>query len=162
LESPVEPSIALARQAQEIREMWQAKVLGAATGRMLVAVTSMLAHTYDEAMPVLLRVVEPRCWDASRQSLRTPFLCSIAKINHSGRIVADAVMGDYQLPQRDTVIFVNEADLQRECRILADKVKLNDQERVEFFKVAKRWVAADRRLDPAMNPQDPDAKRLVH
>jgi hypothetical protein len=31
-----------------------------------------------------------------------------------------------------------------------------------MFAAVKRWVVADRRLDPNMDPQDPDAKRLVH
>lgn len=148
--------------ADELRATWQARTLGAAQGRMLVALTSMLAHVYDEAMPVLLRLVQPMCWDAGRQSLKTPFLVSIAKINHSGRIVADAIMRDYDIPQRDVVMFADERDLEYECRKLADRTKLSDRDRIEFFKVARRWVASDRRLDPAMDPRDPEAKRLVH
>jgi hypothetical protein len=45
-------------------------------------------------------------------------------------------------------------------RRLADHVKLNDPERIELFKYAQRWVVADRRLDPTLDPQDPDARRL--
>jgi hypothetical protein len=37
-----------------------------------------------------------------------------------------------------------------------------DKERIEFFEMVKLWLAADERLDPNMNPNDPDAKRLVH
>lgn len=149
------------RHASELRDTWQAKVLAAAKGRMIVAIPSILAHTYDEAMPTLMRLVRPLCWDPERLSLRTPFLCSIAKVDKAGRIVADAVMHDYGIPQKDKVIFASERDFEYELRKLADLTRLDDKDRIEFFKVAKRWVAADRRLDPNMDFADPDAKRLV-
>jgi hypothetical protein len=45
-------------------------------------------------------------------------------------------------------------------RRLADRLKLNDADRIELFKCVQRWVVADRRLDPTFDPKDPDAKRL--
>jgi hypothetical protein len=46
-------------------------------------------------------------------------------------------------------------------RRLADRLKLSDQERLEFFTCVKRWLVADLRLDPTMDPMDPDAKHLT-
>lgn len=144
--------------------MWQGKVLAAANGRNMLAVTSMLAHAYPDAIETLLRVIQPLCWDDGRGSLRAPFLSSIAKVDKAGRIVADAVMRDALVGEmnfRDRVLYVSLQDFQNEMRRIADRVKLGDDDRKQFFIVARNWIAADRRLDPNMDPRDPDAKRLV-
>ena len=56
---------------------------------------------------------------------------------------------------------MSELALRNDFRRLADKIKLSDADRVELFAAVKNWVVADRRLDPTMDPKDPDAKRLV-
>lgn len=63
---------------------------------------------------------------------------------------------------KDVAIYASEIALRDDFRHLADRLKLTDDERVEMFKAVQRWVVADRRLDPTFDPQDPDAKRLVH
>lgn len=145
----------------ELRNSWQGRVLAAATGRMAVVVPSVLSHTYEDAMPTLFNAVLPPAWDRAKQSIRTPFLTSIGKINKRGQIVANAMLNDFELPQRDVVVFANTLDFQSEFRLLADRLKLCDADRIELFKVANRWLAADQRLDPAMDPADPDARRLT-
>ncbi len=154
-------TIELIRHSKDLRDTWQGKVMEHARGRVMLAVASMLAHAYDEAMAVLFRVVKPACWDVERQSLRAPFLCSIAKINKEGRIVADAILFDGAVRVRDKVIFASTRDFQNELRKLADIARLSDVEREQFFICAKKWVGSDQRLDPTMDPKDPDAKRLV-
>lgn len=150
------------QHVDELRATWQARVLAAATtGVMRVVVPSILAHAYDEFMPTLMRAIDPPCWDASRLSLRVPFLTSIGRINRRGQIVANAMMSADALPTRDKVVFASTTHFQYELRKLADATRLTDAEREQFFIVAKKWLAADQRLDPAMDPQDPDAKRLV-
>jgi hypothetical protein len=156
----VDSEVDLIRHSQDLRAMWQGRVLAAAEGRMMVAVASMLAHSYDLAMPILLRVVQPKCWDGMKQSLRTPFLCSCGKVAKNGTIVADVIVAEDQ-PPVSKVLFSDTRDFEYELRKLADRLKLSDAERVEFFKVAKNWVVADTRLDPTMDPRDPDAKRLT-
>lgn len=148
------------RESRDLRDTWQGKVLEHAQGRMMLAVCSMLAHAFDEAMPILLRVVRPLCWDEERQSLKAPFLCSIAKIDHEGRVVADAILFEGAVKHRDKVMFASSRDYEYELRKLADMTQLSDADRRQFFICARNWVAADRRLDPAMDPRDPDAKRL--
>lgn len=154
----------LIRHAADLRDTWQGKVLACAQarGNNQLAICSMLAHAFDEAMPVLLRVVKPSCWDAERQSLRTPFLCSIAKIDKRALIVVDVIAHDAAPVTRDVVIYGSLGHFQDEMRRVADAAKLTDEERVQFFICAKNWVAADRRLDPTMDPADPDARRLVN
>lgn len=149
------------KHAADLRHTWQGRALAEAQGRMMLVVSSMLAHAYDEAMAVMFRVVKPKCWDAYQQTLRTPFLCSAGKIWKDGTIVADAILFDGALKQRK-VMFSSSRDFEYECRKLADRLKLSDKERVEFFIVAKNWVVCDYRIDPTMDPRDPDARRLVH
>jgi hypothetical protein len=142
--------------AFDLRASWQAKVLIVTDGKRLgMVVLSMLAHTYDEAMPTLLAI----CFGLT--SIKAPFLCSAAKIDKSGRVVTDMVT-DYGEIEKDHVLFPNEIAMRDTFRRLADRLKLSDLDRIELFKCVQRWVVADRRLDPAFDPRDPDAKRLVH
>lgn len=151
----------LIRHSRDLRDMWQGRVLAHAKGNNLLAVTSMLAHAFDDAMGIMLRVVKPKCWDVERQSLRAPFLCSIAKIDKRSHVVADVIDND-GTKLKDVVVYRSTAHFQGEMRRVADVARLTDGERHEFFIVAKSWIAADRRLDPNMNPADPDARRLVN
>lgn len=119
-------------------------------------VLSILAHTFDaEVMMVLLRVTFP-----GFMVIEPPFICSPAKVNKRGQVVADYVRRDENI-QKDAVIFRSLDEMKGRMRHLADCMKLTDHERIEFFTVAKRWVVADHRLDPNMNPADPDARRLT-
>lgn len=152
---------AFARHFNDLRATWQGLVLAEAQGRMMLVVCSMLAHSYDDAMPILLRIVQPQCWDAAKQSLKLPLLCSCGKVNRLSQIVADVIMSEDAPPICKTM-FADERDFEYEFRKLADRLKLSDLERTELFACAKRWVVADFRLDPTMDPKDPDAKRLVH
>ena len=59
-------------------------------------------------------------------------------------------------------IYESLTDYESALRYFADELKLSDEDRVQFFTVMKNWVVADERIDPNMDPADPDAKRLVH
>lgn len=150
---PIAKSIE-ATLAFDLRASWQARVLAAAGGHMGAVVLSVLAHTFDDAMPTLLRVVFP-----GFTSIAAPFYCTAAKVAKSGHVVADAVTRDGQIV-KDAKVFDNELQMRDAFRRLADHIKLSDSDRVELFKCVQRWVVADRRLDPTFDPQDPDAKRL--
>ena len=145
------------RHVQELRETWQAKALAHTQysyfGRVVL---SVLAHNYDDAMPVLLSAV----WPGFR-SLNPPFLGSAGRVAKSGAVVADVVR-DGGIIEKQVRIFRSLDRLKGAFRRLADQLKLNDADRVEMFSAVRRWVVADTRLDPTMNPADPDAKRLVH
>lgn len=136
--------------------MWQVRAMVATRHRELgMAVLSMLARTYDDAMPVLLRVAFP-----GFISIAPPFATTCGRIDKTGAVVAD-VMDRSGNIEKDAAIFKNTNDMQEQFRRLADELKLPDEQRIEMFKVAQRWIVADRRLDPTMDPRDPEAKRLV-
>lgn len=141
--------------AKELRESWQGRVLAAAKGQTGAVVMSVLAHNFEGAILTLCQVVFP-----GFTSIEAPFLCSAGKINKAGFVVADVVTRDGRVA-KDAKIFGNDIVLRDEMRRLADRLKLSDQDRSEFFTCVKRWVVADQRLDPTMDPMDPDAKRLV-
>jgi hypothetical protein len=141
--------------AFDLRASWQAKVLEGTKGPARMVVMSVLAHTYDEAVFTLCAAVFPD-FDGS---LRPPFLTTAAKIDKEGRIVADMV-DERGVIHKDTVLFPTEMSLRDSFRTLADRLKLNDVDRIELLKCAQRWVVADRRLDPTFDPKDPDARRL--
>lgn len=121
---------------------------------MGAVVLSVLAHSFDDAMPVLLRIVYP-----GFTSIAAPFYCTAAKVDKAGRVVADVVTKDGQVV-KDAKVFDDEIQMRDAFRRLADRLKLSDPDRIELFKSVQRWVVADRRLDPTFDPKDPDAKRL--
>jgi hypothetical protein len=144
------------RHAQDLRETWQARVLAGTKGRLNAIVLSVLAHNFDDGMPVLLRVVYP-----GFVSIQPPFYSSAARIMRSGQIAADVVDRDGRTTKNEEV-FRSTRHMEGTFRRLADRLKLTDAERIELFAAVKRWVVADFRLDPAMDPRDPGARRLVH
>ena len=149
-----------ARLAFDLRATWQARLLLAAQAKgegVIGAVTlSVLAHNYDVAITdVLLPMLFPGFTGLEAG------LCSAGKVDKTGAIVADfkektgVITKNYRL-------YRDEVALRDDFRRLADDLKLGDADRVEMFAAVKRWVVADRRLDPNMDPMDPEAKRLVH
>lgn len=145
-----------ARVAFDIMATWQARTLSAARGQTRAVLLSVLAHSYDEQMLPLLQTVYP-----GFTSITAPFLCSAARVAKSGAIVADMIGRDGRKHKRH-VLYRNELDLRDDFRRLADGIKLNDQDREQLFIAVQKWVVADLRLDPTMDPQDPDAKRLLN
>ncbi len=141
--------------AFDLRASWQARALSEAKGQLGAVVLSVISHNYDEALPVLLRLVFP-----GFTSIAAPFYCTIAKIDKTGAVVADCVTKDGQII-KDSVVFRSESEMEGQFRRLADRLKLNDADRIEMFKCVQHWCPADRRLDPSFDPKDPDAKRLV-
>lgn len=141
--------------AFDLRGTWQARALASVHGPFRPVLMSVLAHTLDEAFFALCALVIPD-FDGS---IPAPHLTTAAKIDKNGTIVADVVERNGTIV-KDHVIFANEIQMRDRFRELADRLKLDDVDRVELFKYAQRWVVADRRLDPTMDPRDPDAKRL--
>lgn len=151
------------RHAEALRETWQGRVLAAAAfdGEAVVprdkigmCILSVLAHNFDQAVPVLLAAVFP-----SYKGVGFPSLTSAARIAKTGHVMADFIDRDGRR-FKNQAVFQNTTHMQRDFRLLADRLKLSDGEREELFDAVKRWVVADYRLDPTMNPKDPDAHRL--
>jgi hypothetical protein len=142
------------RLAFDLMATWQARALVAARGKTAAVLLSVLAHNYDEQLLTLLKVAFP-----GFESISAPFLSSAGRVAKSGAIVADVVQRDGRI-ERQEVLYRNEIELRDDFRRLADALKLDDSDREQLFIAVKKWVVADHRLDPTMDPQDPDAKRL--
>lgn len=152
------------RHAQDLRRTWQARALLAALepgectpprDKIGMCVLSVLSHNYDDALEVLLCIVF-----APWRSIGAPFLCSPAKIAKTGQVMADLITKDGR-KITNQALFKSTQRMEYEFRKFADALRLNDDERVELFAAVKKWVVCDYRLDPNMDPADPDAKRLV-
>lgn len=144
------------KHLQDIRDTWQSRALARAQGQIGAVLLSVLAHNYDEHMLVLLHATFP-----GFRGLALPCLTTAARIVKNGAVVAD-VCNRFGVIEKKRVLYRDETALRDDFRHLADALDLSDHDRVEMFECVKRWVVADYRLDPHMNPQDPDAKRLVH
>lgn len=142
--------------AFDLRASWQARALAEAKGQTGMVLLSVLSHSYDDALVVLLPLVFPGFVEPS-----LPVLASCAKVDKTGAVVAD-VIDKKHVVKKGAVIYRTEAALQDDFRRLADRLKLNDDDRIELFKCVQRWVVADCRLDPTFDPQDPDAKRILN
>ena len=151
-------ALALSRKARlaiDLRDTWQGRCAAAARGRRAMVLMSALCHSYEEAAPILYALIFP-----NHGKVMAPYLESCGRIAKNGTVTAK-VRGRNGLVAEE-VIYRNELALRDDFRSLADELKLPDAERVELFGAIKRWVVADRRLDPTMDPKDPDAKRLVN
>lgn len=141
----------------ELRHTWMSRALRASHREHRgTVILSIIADNFDGALLTLMQVTFP-----GFKSIHPPFLCSSAKVAKDGRIVADMV-NCFGCIEKDVGLYASETALRDDMRRLADQLKMTDAERIDLFKCVRRWVVADRRLDPTMDPQDPDAKRLVH
>jgi hypothetical protein len=150
------------RHAQDLRDTWQGRALAATRGQGTVGAVllSVLAHNFDEHMPVLLRAVFP----GFDHLVPRGILTTAGRIMKNGAVVADVfrAVGKGGFIEKKVVLYRNEIALRDDFRRLADRLKFSDEDREQLFIAVKNWVVADYRLDPRMDPQDPDAKRLVH
>jgi hypothetical protein len=131
------------KDAGRLRETWQAKVLAAASGRMGAVVVTMLAHTYYEVMDVLLRIVFPGI------VVKPPCFTGTASITHDGRVICNMLDRDGDLIIGVT-IFASEDKFVLAFRRLADRLKLDDDDRKALFEAVQNWVTADHRIKPSV------------
>lgn len=124
--------------ADEIRGMWQARVLTGSKDKMHHVVLVALAKAYPAAFQTLLRALG--AVDISR-----PFFCGYAAITPSGRIVCDMI--DRDGSKRKVAVYRDENEFIYEMRTLADRLKLSDSDRTEFFGVLQKWVTRDERVN---------------
>ena len=126
---------------QQIADTWQARCLRESRGKTAAVVMAVMFHNYRDDMPYLLRQVWPGFRDITR-----PFLSGGAHILRNGKVVCGMVREGHNQPMA-TVIYDDEGDLIKDMRDLADRLKLNDRDRVEMTEAFKKWVVADRRID---------------
>jgi len=142
--------------AEELRQSWQGRALRFAVDnpQLRTALTSLFADNYDDTLPFLLHAVNGAPY------IRAPFYCSNPKIDKRGAVIADMIHPDGN-KYRGVIVFASENQMQGIFRKLADRLKLDDAERIDLFIAIRHWVKADQRLDPTMDRSDPDAKRMV-
>jgi len=145
------------RRKDQLRDSWQAKLLRTARAaryydKTAMVLISVLATNYDEMMLPLLHIiglVEPPL----------PCLVTSGKIAKSGAIFATVM---FEKRKENRVLYEDEIDLRDDFRRLADRAMVHGDDRIEMFTALRNWIVADFRLDPTMDPSDPDARRLVH
>lgn len=149
------------RPAQLLREQWQCRLLVAANGgrteinfpmneRLAVALV-MIAHSYYEAVPILMRVafrnfrqLKPPCWSGP------------ATIARTGQ-VACTYISSAGSEFKNARVYDSEDDLIKDFRNLADTLKFDDEDRDAMFACLKRWVTRDNRLKAAVEDKEPAA-----
>jgi hypothetical protein len=99
-------------------------------------------------MQILLRVVFPKAPIARNgwTEISLPFLYGPAKIDKYGRVLCGLVdkLGHNR---GQSVIYETEGEMLKDVRDLADRLKLNDDDRVQMVGAVKQWIVADRRID---------------
>jgi hypothetical protein len=124
---PVTPELIehglIRRHAQELRDTWQCRVLAAAAidgenvlprDKLGMCIVSMLAHNFDQAMPVLLLATFP-----AYKGLGLPALTTAAKIAKSGHVMADLI-DTHGRRFKNQALFQNTTHMERDFRLLAD------------------------------------------
>lgn len=143
------------KHAQELRDLWQGRALAVTLGvPMGFVVQSVLANAWPDAIETLFHAVVPG-FAGLKEGFVTP-----ARVVKTGDVCADFQTRSGPII-KNMVVYSSTADLQSAFRRLADRLKLSDDDRRELFIAVRKWVVADHRLDPTMNPLDPEAKRLV-
>jgi len=148
-----QPSFEHWRHAQELRETWQGRLMRAVPfdvqfghvkpgNKMAAVVLSVLAQSYEAGMWPLMVVTFEQF-----TSILPPFFTTCGKISLKGKIYADMTTKSIDAVER-VIVFHSEKDMQTEFRKLADKLKLNDDDRRELFGAVKRWIVCDYRIDP--------------
>lgn len=139
------PELDRRQHAMALRELWQARVLAGSRGKLAAVVLSMLAHSWPDQIETLCRVVFP-----GFRGIRQPFFASCGKILKSGEVVADLAINDDIT--RHALVFSSKRDMEADLRALADRLKLTDKDRTQFFDCARRWIVCDFGRDP-VNPE---------
>lgn len=126
------------RHAQDLRNTWQARCIAESKGKTRAVMLIVLSMSYTNAVPTLLRVLGYR-------DINRPFLSSGATINWNGKLICDVTEKSGIVAP--AVVYDSTDELSRDMRDLADRLKLNDNERVEMTKAIQHWVVADMRVD---------------
>lgn len=160
----VEATELIHQTSAAVRERWEARALRMATlfstdaarptDKVGMCILSILAHMFAlEDMQFLLRT-------CGFPGTGLPMLSSAAKIAKTGHVMANVVASD-EKEYLNQALFRDTKHMEGAFRRFADLLRMTDAERVDFFDAVKRWVVCDFRLDPNMNPADPDARRLT-
>jgi hypothetical protein len=135
---------------EELRASWQARViLGLPESYERKILESVISHGWDDAFVALLLACDT--W------VYLPHLISAGRISRGGKVFVRWMNEHGSI---ETKSFGSLDWLETAMRKVADRVRLSDVERMAMFVAIARWLVADFRLDPEMDPADPDARHL--
>ena len=136
------------RHAQDLRDTWQARCLAESKGRLGATMLAVLMHSYAPAMQIMLRVVFPKAPIARNgwTEIARPFFFGGATIDLGGRVLCGAVDKSGRR-YKAGIAWPNEGALLKDVRDLADRLKLNDEDRVQMTEAVKRWIVRDLRVN---------------
>jgi hypothetical protein len=117
---------------------WQIRLLREAKNNDQAVAVIILAQEWPNKLKEWLRLAFPGFTD-----LKRPFLIGYAHIWTNGAVVCPAMFHD---GRRTVRLYDNPQQLNDAFRKLADKLKLDDGDRADLFRVLKRWVVADHRI----------------
>lgn len=123
--------------AEEIRDLWQARILNMARGILQRVFIAAFANEYKDAMRALIYAI-------GGKDIALPTLCGYATISPGGRLICDEL--DSNGSKRKIAIYETEGIMLYEARKLADKLKLSDADRKEMFVILQKWIARDMRI----------------
>ena len=130
------------KPADEIRDMWQSRVLREADGKLQRVLLIALAKEYPGDLLRLLRAT------FGTEEIGKPFYSGYATITASGHIVCmqHDVDSNYLVWKGIVKVYDSEEQFLKQARRLADSLKLSDVDRINMFIVLQKWVAADQRV----------------
>jgi len=129
------------KHADEVRQMWQCRALAEADGKLQRVLMIALAKEYTADMLVLLKVA------FGTVEIPMPFYSGYATIVDTGHIVC--MMHDRRIgvTYKGVVpVYDSENEFLLHMRRLADRLKLSDAERIDMFRVLKKWITRDERV----------------
>ncbi len=122
----------------EICETWQAKVLAGTTGLERAVFVRMFVKAYRDDIKPLLRAV-------GIVDIRPPQIIGYARIAPSGRVIANVL--EKSGGSRIHILYNSQARMRADFGRVADRLKLNDFDRIEMFDMLADFVVADLRVD---------------
>lgn len=130
----------LSKKAGELREMWQSRMLVACDGLERAILVRMFIKAYKDAIKILLAATFPGFRD-----LGLPQIIGHAKIAPSGRVIAEVLEKNRSI--RTHILFETQEQMRARFAHIADRIKLNDFDRIELFTMLQGFVVADLRVD---------------
>jgi hypothetical protein len=126
------------KPADDIREMWQARALRESAGVLRKVLITALAKEWPGELEMLMRVVFPGFVDIDR-----PMIVSYGTISPAGRVCCEVI--DRAGLIGVIAIYESENDFLVATRNLADRLKLDDADRIAMFAVLQKWITKDLR-----------------
>lgn len=129
---------------EQVLEMWEARVMRAARGRLGRVLLQSLKLDYVGVTATSWVTWLSWVFPGFDGHLKPPLFVGHARIELSGRITT-MVYDNHGLFRREA-IYRHKDEFLSEMRHLADDLKLADFERVQMFALLGKWISSDLRI----------------